>query len=113
VLVVRRKSGQSVSIVHRGETLRIKVSASEARNVTLVVDGPETFRVHRTETLDPDGESGVDCFVEGQGSRFRRAVIVRFLGEEMVVRYDDGVVETVPKKTVTIVKKERPEPVSD
>ena len=109
MLVVRRKSGQSILVSHGGEEMRIKVSSPQGRNVTLMVEGPETFRVQRLESVEGDSLVGSICFVEDGQSRYRQAEVVRIEGCDYVVRFDDGVVRTVPKKTVQIVTKVAPD----
>ena len=101
MLVVRRKSGQSIVIEHGGETMTVQVRSGQGKGVTMAIDAPMSFRVQREEKVSL--VEGKDCLVQtARGTE--KGVIISSMNGDYSVRLLTGKMAVVPKSAVSILK---------
>lgn len=131
MLVLSRKTEESIEIQHCGESITIQVVRCYGSKVSLGFEGPKSFRVIRSELppkevpvfvpTDYTDENGLDCFVIdrfGGQQRTVKATVLRAYRSDAGKLYDVQLTggesgprwRGLPERDVTLVTAQSREP---
>lgn len=89
MLVITRNHGESITIRHGGEDLRISVTGGNGKRIKYLIDGPRSFDVSRGDKPKPKQSiEGSNCYARITGNHWKECVVERAYTNEGTLYLD-------------------------